>query len=64
QVNWKSKISEISTALDTRTNIEEKASYFYSFFAKGNTSKAEFSQQLALELEKDFSGKEKALKDS
>lgn len=64
QVNWKSKITEISTALDTRTNIEEKASCFYSFFAKGNTSKAEFSQQLALELEKDFSGNEKALKDS
>ena len=63
QVNWISKTTEISTALDARASIEEKASCFYSFFAKGNTSKAEFSQQLALELETDFSGKEEELKD-
>ena len=63
QVNWESKITEISKALDTQASIEEKASCFYSFFAKGNTSKAEFSQQLALELETDFSGTEEKLKD-
>lgn len=63
QVNWESKITEISTALDAQASIEEKASCFYSFFAKGNTSKAEFSQQLALELETDFSGTEEKLKD-
>lgn len=63
QDNWGSRISEISSALDERTNIEEKASCFYSFFAKGNTSKAEFSQQLALELETNFSGKKEELKD-
>lgn len=63
QVNWESKITEISKALDTQASIEEKASCFYSFFAKGNTSKAEFSQQLALELETDFYGTEEKLKD-
>ncbi|MBC1340679.1 AAA family ATPase [Listeria welshimeri] len=63
QVNWESKITEIATALDAQASIEEKASCFYSFFAKGNTSKAEFSQQLALELETDFSGTEEKLKD-
>lgn len=62
QASWESKTIDISTALDERINTEEKASCFYSFFAKGNTSKAEFSQQLASELETDFLGKQEELK--
>lgn len=62
KTNWKNKTTEISNALDLRKDIEEKASCFYSFFAKGNTSKAEFSQRLASELDVSFSGKTEELR--
>ncbi|MBC1796186.1 AAA family ATPase [Listeria booriae] len=54
--NWERYEKEIVKKLEDKSKIEEKASCFYSFFAKGITSKAEFAQQLALEIEKTFSG--------
>ena len=38
--------------------IEEKASYFYSFFKGGNVSKAAFAQELAISLDDAFGDKE------
>ncbi|EEO1895507.1 AAA family ATPase [Listeria monocytogenes] len=62
QVNWKCKTTEILMALDSRASKEEKASYFHSFFTIRKASKAEFSQQLASELEANFFRKEEELK--
>lgn len=60
--NQKSKKAEIKKAIDDYEKIEEKASYFYSFFSKKRTSKADFAQQLAFELEKSYTGKQEDLK--
>lgn len=40
---------------------EEKASFFYRYFAKKKVSKADFAQQLSVKLEDLFSGKEDEL---
>lgn len=53
--NWDDKIKEISDKIDSYNTIEEKASYFYSYFSKKKTSKADFAQQLAFELEDNLS---------
>ncbi|PIC98527.1 ATP-dependent endonuclease [Sporosarcina sp. P29] len=50
-----SKYIEIEKAIDMYSQITEKATYFYSFFTSKKTSKAEFSQYLAIELESVFS---------
>jgi putative ATP-dependent endonuclease of OLD family len=60
--NWDKKIKEITTTIDSISVIEEKASQFYRFFAKKTTSKADFAQQLAFELEKIFTGRAPELK--
>lgn len=55
QATIKKRLNEFET-------MEEKASYFYSFFAKNITSKADFAQQLAYELEEKYSGKANELR--
>ena len=52
--NRTTNAKEIKQVIEELTTIEEKASYFYSFFMKKTASKADFSQQLAFELEKAF----------
>lgn len=52
--NWDVQATSITNKLNGITTIEEKSSYFYSFFIKGTTSKADFTQQLAFELEEAF----------
>mgnify|MGYP002409810035 CR=1 FL=1 len=60
--NQSNKKAKIKKKIDEYQNIEEKASYFYSFFSKGHTSKADFAQQLAFELEDKYTEKLKDLK--
>lgn len=60
--NWIAKIKVIETAIEALPTIEEKASYFYSFFTNKTASKADFAQQLAIELEDNFTGKAIQLK--
>lgn len=60
--NWKSKKTKIKANIDRVKTTEEKAAYFYSFFTKKGTSKADFAQYLSFELEKNFSEKTEALK--
>ena len=62
--NWDSKIKSITTKIDALTTIEEKSSYFYSFFAKKTTSKADFAQQFAFELEETFTVKSVKLRNA
>ncbi len=52
--NWGKKHKKISEKIDNFNTIEEKASYFYSFFSKNKTSKADFAQQLSYELEESY----------
>lgn len=54
QKNQPTKAEEIMQAINKLSTDEEKASYFYSFFMKKITSKAEFAQQLAFKLEVAF----------
>ena len=60
--NWDKQKERIKNKLRAFESKEEKASYFYSFFASKKTSKAEFAQQLAYELEKSFAGKSDELR--
>lgn len=60
--NWSTKIEVIEATIEALSNIEEKASYFYSFFTKKTASKADFAQQLAIELEDVFTGRPIELK--
>lgn len=48
------KEEAITAMIDCLGTEEEKAATFYKFFRKGITSKAEFSQQLAMELEEKY----------
>ena len=52
--NWSAKTDEFNQKINEYQNIEEKASYFYSFFTHKIASKADFAQQLAFELDKSF----------
>lgn len=52
--NQSTKAQEIKQVIKSYVSDEEKASYFYSFFVKKTTSKAEFAQQLAFDLEANF----------
>lgn len=56
RTNWENKIKTVTEKIDRLKTIEEKASYFYSFFSKNTTSKADFAQQLSFELEASYSG--------
>lgn len=51
------KKSEFVTKLNALTSVEEKASYFYSFFTTKKASKADFAQELAVALEKKYMNK-------
>ena len=55
--NWETEKDIIVAQIRQLQSKEEKASHFYSFFTQGGISKAEFSQELALELETRFIGK-------
>jgi len=57
------KKEELENVLDSCGTIEERASYFYSFFTSKKASKADFAQQLACDLEKKYEGKATELKD-
>lgn len=61
--NWDAKIKSITAKIDALTTDEEKSSYFYSFFAKKATSKADFAQQFAFELEEVFAVNSDVLRD-
>lgn len=54
---WEKEKDIIVSQISQLQNKKEKASYFYSFFTLGGISKAEFSQELAHELEARFAGK-------
>ena len=55
---------DLQEKLDEFDSDEKKASYFYSYFSRKNTSKADFAQILSIELEKHFLGKETELEKS
>lgn len=52
--NHEKKLDEIQKVINDFTLIEEKASYFYSSFYGNTVSKAEFAQQLAAILLKEY----------
>lgn len=53
-----SKKDTFHKKIEDYKTIEEKASYFYSFFKGGNVSKAAFAQELAISLDDAFGDKE------
>lgn len=55
--NRVTKKSEFATKLNALTSVEEKASYFYSFFTSQKASKADFAQELAVALERKYMNK-------
>jgi len=55
--NRTSKKTELVNNLNKYQTIEEKASYFYSYFISKKASKADFAQQFAIELENSYIGK-------
>ena len=59
--NQKKKLIEIQKAIDSFSQAEEKASYFYSFFQSKEVSKAEFAQNLASILLKNYFDKPELL---
>jgi putative ATP-dependent endonuclease of OLD family len=59
--NQKKKLIEIQKAIDSFSQAEEKASYFYSFFQSKQVSKAEFAQNLASILLKNYFDKPELL---
>lgn len=60
--NRTNKKDELIDDLNKYQTIEEQASYFYSYFTSKKASKADFAQQFAFELEKNYTGKADALK--
>jgi putative ATP-dependent endonuclease of OLD family len=60
--NHVEKIKDILGAIATLKTIEEKASNFYQYFFNKNTSKADFAQQLAVEMEQKYRGRAVALR--
>lgn len=63
QKNRKDKKKELETTLNSCKTMEEKASYFYSFFTSKKASKADFAQQLANDLEQKYTGKSDELRE-
>lgn len=59
--NQKKKLIEMQKAIDSFSQAEEKASYFYSFFQSKQVSKAEFAQNLASILLKNYFDKPELL---
>lgn len=62
--NRTSKKNELINNLNKYQTIGEQASYFYSYFTSKKASKADFAQQFAFELEKNYTGKMDALKEA
>lgn len=62
--NRTSKKNKLIDDLNKYHTIEEQASYFYSYFISKKASKADFAQQFAFELEKNYTGKADALKEA
>lgn len=60
--NWQAKTKDITANIEALPTSEEKSSYFYKFFAKKTTSKADFAQQFAFELEDAFTERTNELK--
>ena len=60
--NWESNIEEINKMIESYGRLEEKAAYFYQYFSNKTTSKAEFAQQFAFELEENSAGQSTNLK--
>lgn len=52
--NRPSKKNELVEKINTYRTNEEKAAYFYSFFTSKKASKANFAQELAINLEKKY----------
>lgn len=55
--NRATKKSEFVAQLNALASMEEKASYFYSYFTSKKASKADFAQELAVALEKKYMNK-------
>ena len=52
--NHSEKIDQISKMIDMQITKEDKAAFFYQYFLNKTTSKADFAQQLAVELEQKY----------
>lgn len=57
-INRDKKNEELNNKLDGYDSIEEKASYFYSYFTSKKASKADFAQEFSINLEKKYSDKD------
>lgn len=57
-INRDEKNKELNNMLNSYKTIEEKASYFYSYFTSKKASKADFAQELSINLEKEYSDKD------
>ena len=62
--NRATQTTQLNNKLEAFGTIEEKASYFYSFFTHKKTSKACFAQQLSYELSKSFKDDPEELRES
>ena len=62
--NRTNKKDKLIADLNKYPTFEEQASYFYSYFTSKKASKADFAQQFAFELEKNYTGKADALKEA
>lgn len=62
--NRTNKKNKLIDDLNKYQTVEEQASYFYSYFTSKKVSKADFAQQFAFELEKNYTGKADALKEA
>lgn len=52
--NRKTKLDELERKLASYSSIEEKASLFYSYFTSKKASKADFAQELAISIEREY----------
>lgn len=52
--NRKTKQEELEKELASYSSIEEKASLFYSYFTSKKASKADFAQELAIAIEREY----------
>lgn len=55
--NRKNKKDELKKQLESYSSLEERASYFYSYFTSKKASKADFAQELAFALEEKYLGR-------
>lgn len=62
EVNRKSKKTDLIAELKEYESIEEKASFFYSYFTSKKASKADFAQELSIALELKYADRAEELK--